>query len=237
MLFGMSDETPRSDGPPHRHLELAAGIAVIIVGLVILAAVPQLRHCVSLTLHGDFGGLRAYNRSLGVGGLLLLVGLMLGHAIVFYPSEIVTATAAYVYGFGPGLALVVGGWLVSALLCYALGRSVGRPLLGSLPLTVAVAYLGSRAETLSTSNPLVWVAVAVLIGLLSSEWLLRRRRRGRGNDDHTGQPSESDQESKGQPEQAVHPAIQSTIAERRRDGSPVRSSDPPPRRSDCRLGT
>ena len=293
MLFGMSDETPRSDGPPHRHLELAAGIAVIIVGLVILAAVPQLRHCVSLTLHGDFGGLRAYIRSLGVGGLLLLVGLMLGHAIVFYPSEIVTATAAYVYGFGPGLALVVGGWLVSALLCYALGRSVGRPLLrallgqrfralehgvseggtslllssrlipvvpfalmgyaagatrvslwrfswttvvGYLPLTVAVAYLGSRAETLSTSNPLVWVAVAVLIGLLSSEWLLRRRRRGRGNDDHTGQPSESDQESKGQPEQAVHPAIQSTIAERRRDGSPVRSSDPPPRRSDCRLG-
>jgi hypothetical protein len=91
---------------------------------------------------------------------------------VFYPSEIVTATAAYVYGFGP-----------------------------------AVAYLGSRAETLSTSNPLVWVAVAVLIGLLSSEWLLRRRRRGKGNDDHPAQPSESDRESKGQPEQAVHPAI------------------------------
>jgi uncharacterized membrane protein YdjX (TVP38/TMEM64 family) len=191
--------------------------------LAILALVPQLRHCVSLTLHGDFGGLRDYIRSLGLGGLLLLVGLMLGHAIVFYPSEIVTATAGYVYGFGPGLALVVGGWLASALLCYALGRTVGRPLLravlghrfralengveqggtslllssrlipvvpfalmgyaagatrislwkfawttvvGYLPLTIAVAYLGSRAKTLSLSNQLVWVAVAVPVVLL-----------------------------------------------------------------------
>jgi uncharacterized membrane protein YdjX (TVP38/TMEM64 family) len=172
----------------------------------------------------------------GWAGLLLLVGLMLGHAIVFYPSEIVTATAGYVYGFGPGLALVVGGWLVSALLCYALGRSVGRPVLrallgqrfralengveqggtslllgsrlipvvpfalvgyaagatrlslwkfswttvvGYLPLTIAVAYLGSRAQTLSLSNPLVWVAAAVPVGLLFGEWLLRHRAAGR----------------------------------------------------------
>lgn len=137
----MTRESFRVDGSaPHGRLELAAGIGAILVGLVILAAVPQLRHCVALTLHGDFGGLRDYIRSLGVGGLLLLVGLMLGHAIVFYPSEIVTATAGYVYGFGPGLALVVGGWLVSALLCYALGRSVGRPLLRGL--------LGHRFRTL-----------------------------------------------------------------------------------------
>jgi uncharacterized membrane protein YdjX (TVP38/TMEM64 family) len=159
---------------------------------------------------------------------------MLGHAIVWYPSEIVTATAGYVYGFGPGLALVVGGWLLAALLTYALGRSVGRPLLqrllghrfdwltttmerggtslllsgrltpvvpfallgyaagatrsnlwrfswttviGYLPLTTAVAYLGARAQTLSTSDPLVWVAVAVLVVLLFSERFLRRRMR------------------------------------------------------------
>jgi uncharacterized membrane protein YdjX (TVP38/TMEM64 family) len=220
-------------------LELAAGIAVIMLGVAIIVAVPQLRHCVSLCLHGQFGGLRSYIRSLGVGGVLLLLGLMLAHAIVFYPSEIVTTTAAYVYGFGPGLALVVAGWLVSALLSYALGRSVGRPLLrvvlgqrfrsmergmarggtalllssrlipivpfalvgyaagatntsiwrfswttvlGYLPLTVAVAYLGSRAQTLSASNPLVWAAAATLVALLSGEWVLRHRRRGAADD-------------------------------------------------------
>lgn len=63
-------------------------------GAVIAAAVPQLRHSVSLALHGNFGGLRDYIRSLGVGGLLLLIALMLAHAVVFYPTEIVTATSA-----------------------------------------------------------------------------------------------------------------------------------------------
>jgi uncharacterized membrane protein YdjX (TVP38/TMEM64 family) len=214
--------------------ELAGGIATIVVGLAVIALVPELRHCVSLAVHGQFAGLRSYIRSLGVGGLALLMGLMLGHAIVWYPSEIVTATAGYVYGFGPGLALVVGGWLLAALLTYALGRSVGRPLLqrllghrfdwltttmerggtslllsgrlipvvpfallgyaagatqisvwrfswttviGYLPLTTAVAYLGSRAQTLSTSDPLLWIAVAVLVVLLFSERVLRRRLR------------------------------------------------------------
>jgi uncharacterized membrane protein YdjX (TVP38/TMEM64 family) len=169
-----------------------------------------------------------------LGGLALLVGLMVGHAIVWYPSEIVTATAGYVYGVGPGLALVVGGWLLGALLSYALGRSVGRPLLqrllgdrfarlttamerggtslllggrlipfvpfalvgyaagathvnlwrfswttviGYLPLTIAVVYLGAHAQTFSTSDPLVWVAVAVLLALFLSERFFRRRQR------------------------------------------------------------
>ena len=278
----MDGETPRRHGPlPHRHLELAAGIAAILVGLVLLGAVPPLRHCVSLTLHGDFGGLRDYIRSLGLGGLLLLVGLMLGHAILFYPSEIVTATAAYVYGFGPGLALVVGGWYASALLCYALGWTVGRPILrgvlghrfralengveqggtslllssrlipvvpfalmgyaagatrislwrfswttvvGYLPLTTAVAYLGSRAETLSLSNPLVWIAVALLVGLLSSEWLLRRRRRGDGNHLARVRPAESDLESAGQPADGA--AQPGTAADSGKAADPVEPAAP-----------
>jgi uncharacterized membrane protein YdjX (TVP38/TMEM64 family) len=230
MLSVMALDETRSSGTGR--VELAGGIATIVVGLAVIALVPELRHCVSLAVHGQFAGLRSYIRSLGVGGLALLMGLMLGHAIVWYPSEIVTATAGYVYGFGPGLALVVGGWLLAALLTYALGRSVGRPLLqrllghrfdwltttmerggtslllsgrlipvvpfallgyaagatrisvwrfswttviGYLPLTTAVAYLGSRAQTLSTRDPLLWIAVAVLVVLLFSERFLRRR--------------------------------------------------------------
>ena len=150
---------------------------------------------------------------------------------MFYPSEIITTTAGYVYGFGPGPAFVVG-WLLSALLSYGLGRSVGGPLLrrllghrfawlestmeqggtslllssrlipivpfapagyaagatqislwrfawttvvGYLPLTIAVTYLGSRAQTFSTSDPLVWVGVAVLVTALVTERVVRRR--------------------------------------------------------------
>jgi uncharacterized membrane protein YdjX (TVP38/TMEM64 family) len=232
MLIVMTlDATPTS---ATGRAELAAGIATIVMGVGAIALVPELRHCVSLAVHGQFAGLRSYIRSLGAGGLALLLALMLGHAIVWYPSEIVTATAGYVYGFGPGLAFVVVGWLLAALLSYALGRSVGRPLLqrllgqrfvwltttmerggtslllsgrlipivpfatlgyaagathvslwrfswttvvGYLPLTTAVVYLGSRAQTLSASDPLVWVAAAALIGLLVGERLYRRRKR------------------------------------------------------------
>lgn len=222
------DKTP-SFGTPKA--ELAAGIATVVVAVGVIAVIPELRHCVSLAVHGQFAGLRSYIRSLGAGGLALLLALMVCHAIVWYPSEIVTATAGYVYGFGPALAFVVGGWLLAALLSYALGRSVGRPLLqrllghrfasltttmerggrtlllsarlipivpfalvgyaagatriklfrfswttviGYLPLTIAVTYLGSQARTFSITDPLVWVAVGVLLGLLASERYFRR---------------------------------------------------------------
>lgn len=211
-------------------------MAAIALGLVLILVVPPFRHCVGLVLHGQFAALRAYIRSLGPGGFGLLLGLMVAHAIVLYPSEIITATAAYVYGFGPGLAFVVGGWLLAALFSYALGRAVARPLLrkllgarfislergmarggvplllsgrlvpivpfalvgyaagathvsiwrfswttvvGYLPLTIAVVYLGSRARTFSTTDPLVWVAVAVLVALLAGQWVLRHRRNQR----------------------------------------------------------
>ena len=55
--------------------------------------------------------------------------LALIHAFVFYPAEIIDAAAGFAYGFFPALALVMTGWLLSGLLCFAIGRSVARPLL------------------------------------------------------------------------------------------------------------
>jgi uncharacterized membrane protein YdjX (TVP38/TMEM64 family) len=131
------------------------------------------------------------------------------------------------------LAIAMGGWLLSALLSYLIGRLVAGPLLrsllgrryrqferavenggtqlllgyrlipvvpfsfmgyasgavgtsvwtfswttvvGFLPLTAAVTYLGSRAQSLSLSDPLVWAAVAMLLGLIGAERRLSRRR-------------------------------------------------------------
>jgi uncharacterized membrane protein YdjX (TVP38/TMEM64 family) len=170
---------------------------------------------------------------LGTGGLVLLIGLMLMHALIYYPTELVTATAGFVYGWLPGLALVIVGWLLSALLSYLLGRKLAGPLLqsllgrryrdferaierggtplllgyrlipvvpfsfmgyaagavgtnlwtftwttvvGFLPLTVAVTYLGSRAQSLSLADPIVWAAVALLVGLLVAAHRLQRGR-------------------------------------------------------------
>jgi uncharacterized membrane protein YdjX (TVP38/TMEM64 family) len=103
-----------------------AGIA-LLAGLVL--AIPELRHAFEAALRGDSAEVREELDNLGVAGPLLIVGLALIHAVVFYPAEIVDAAAGFVYGFFPALALVMVGWLLSGFLCYAVGRSVARPLL------------------------------------------------------------------------------------------------------------
>jgi uncharacterized membrane protein YdjX (TVP38/TMEM64 family) len=218
---------------PRRWVQLSFVVATVLVGLGIIVAVPWLRHAFVLCLHGDFAGLRVYIKHLGAGGLALLIGLMLMHALIYYPTELVTATTAFVYGWLPGLAIALGGWLLSAWLSYLIGRVLAGPLLrsllgrryqdferaierggtplllgyrlipvvpfsfmgyaagavgtnlwtltwttvvGFLPLTVAVTYLGSRAQSLSLSDPLVWAAVALLVGLIVAAHQLQRGR-------------------------------------------------------------
>jgi uncharacterized membrane protein YdjX (TVP38/TMEM64 family) len=218
---------------PRRWVQIALVLGAILIGLGIIVAVPWLRHSFVLSLHGDFTGLRVYIKHLGAGGLALLIGLMLMHALIYYPTELVTATTAFVYGWLPGLAIAMAGWLLSALLSYLLGRLLAGPLLqsllgrryrdfegaierggialligyrllpvvpfsfmgyaagavgvklrtfawttvvGFLPLTIAVTYLGSRAQSLSLSDPLVWAAVALLLGLIVAAHRLQRSR-------------------------------------------------------------
>ena len=62
-------------------------------------------------------------------GPLLILALALLHSFVFYPAEIVDAAAGFLYGFFPALALAMTGWLLSGLICFAIGRSLARPLL------------------------------------------------------------------------------------------------------------
>jgi uncharacterized membrane protein YdjX (TVP38/TMEM64 family) len=120
-------ETKARAKPPLLEIAITlAGIAVL-AGLVL--AVPALRDAFSAAVQGDTDEVRRQIDSLGVGGPLLILALALIHTVVFYPAEIVDAAAGFAYGFFPALALVMTGWLVSGLLCYAIGHSVARPLL------------------------------------------------------------------------------------------------------------
>jgi uncharacterized membrane protein YdjX (TVP38/TMEM64 family) len=110
-----------------------AAVAVTLAGVALLAAlvfaVPALHDAVVAAIHGDTAEVRSQLDSLGLAGPLLILALALLHAFVFYPAEIVDAAAGFAYGFFPALALVMAGWLLSGLLCYAIGRSLARPLL------------------------------------------------------------------------------------------------------------
>lgn len=103
-----------------------AGIATIAA---LVFAVPDLHDATVAAIHGDTAEVRSELDSLGIAGPLLILVLTLLHAVVFYPAEIVDAAAGFAYGFFPALALMSVGWLLSGLLCFAVGRSLARPLL------------------------------------------------------------------------------------------------------------
>jgi uncharacterized membrane protein YdjX (TVP38/TMEM64 family) len=110
-----------------------AAVAVTLGGIAVLAllvlAIPDLREAFEAAVRGDTADVRHHVKQLGVAGPLLILALTLIHAVVFYPAEIVDAAAGFVYGFFPALALMMLGWLLSGLVCFAIGRSVARPLL------------------------------------------------------------------------------------------------------------
>lgn len=110
-----------------------AAVAITLAGVALLAglvfAVPALHDAAAAAIRGDSAEVRSQLNSLGVAGPLLIIALALLHAIVFYPAEIVDAAAGFAYGFFPALALMMTAWLLSAMLCYAVGRSLARPLL------------------------------------------------------------------------------------------------------------
>jgi uncharacterized membrane protein YdjX (TVP38/TMEM64 family) len=112
------------------------GIWLTLAGLAALAAlvalVPPLRDGVSSVVSGDAGELRRELRDLGPAGALVLTGLMLVHAVVPFPSELVNAAAGFVYGFWVAVPLVLAGWTLSALATYAIGRHAARPAIHRL---------------------------------------------------------------------------------------------------------
>lgn len=108
-------------------LTVVALVAAVLGALVL--AVPELHDAARSAVAGDTESLRSELRGQGATGAGVLFVLMLVHVVVWYPSEIVTAAAGFLYGFWVALPFVLAGWLVSALGSYALGRYAGRPLL------------------------------------------------------------------------------------------------------------
>jgi uncharacterized membrane protein YdjX (TVP38/TMEM64 family) len=108
-------------------------VATTLGGVALLAAlvlaVPDLRDAFEAAVRGDTDEVRREIDTLGAAGPLLILAMALIHTVVFYPAEILDAAAGFAYGFLPALALMMFGWLISGLVCFAVGRSVARPLL------------------------------------------------------------------------------------------------------------
>ena len=108
---------------------VALTVAAMALAALLVWLVDPLHEAAGFALRGDTSGLREQLRDLGTGGVLVLVAIILAHAVIWYPAEIPTAAAGFVYGFWVALPIVVAGWLLSALLTYAIGRYAARALL------------------------------------------------------------------------------------------------------------
>jgi len=109
--------------------EIGVTLAGIAAMAAIVGAVDPLRESVMAAIQGDHDEVREQIDRLGVAGPLVILALCILHSVVFYPAEIVDAAAGFAYGFFPALALVMFGWILNGLACWAIGRSIARPLL------------------------------------------------------------------------------------------------------------
>ncbi|MEA2192828.1 MAG: hypothetical protein QOI73_2949 [Solirubrobacteraceae bacterium] len=113
--------------------------------------VDPLRDVATAAFDGDGELVRSRTQALGATGALVLLALVLTHAVIPYPAELTTAAAGYVYGFGPGFALMMVSWFLTALLAYELargpGRRVTRRVIGARRLDKAQAWVARGGAT------------------------------------------------------------------------------------------
>ena len=121
---------PEADGrPPLGAVAITlAGLALLTLLVLLVAPLPPAG---AAARRGATAEVREEVDSLGVAGPLIILALCLIHSVIFYPAEIVDAAAGFVYGFPAALVLVMTGWLLNGLVCYAVGRRVARPVLES----------------------------------------------------------------------------------------------------------
>jgi uncharacterized membrane protein YdjX (TVP38/TMEM64 family) len=118
---------PEGLGVPLASLLGTLAFAALLALLIVL--VDPLREAVSAALRGDTADVRSSIHDLGAGGPVIVLLLCAVHAFLFYPAEIVDAAAGFAYGFVPGYLLVMAGWMLNAAFAYAIGRTLGHPLM------------------------------------------------------------------------------------------------------------
>lgn len=218
-----------------RHLVTVTAVGMVALVILLAFATPTGRDVVAAILDGDSHELRRQLLDLGVVGVMVLAAVILSHAIVPFPTELVTGAAGFVYGFWGALPMLLAFWLGSALLAYWLAERFGRPLarrvvgerrlarseelmnrggaatlltlrliplipynavcygagitrvplgryiwttlVGIVPLTVLVAYLGSRLESPDFGDPRLWLLVAAFVAMVIGGQVLARRLR------------------------------------------------------------
>ena len=141
---------------------LAIILAAVALLAVLVLLVDPLNEAARSAISGDTKQLREQLRDLGVGGVLVLFVIVMGHAVIPYPSEIPLAAAGFVYGFWLALPISAVLWTISAMATWAMGRYAGRPLL----YRIAGRERFTRAEQVIERGGVAVLLVARLVPIV-----------------------------------------------------------------------
>lgn len=125
----MADPTdrPPPTPPANRPLHLVLGAVVVLVaaaGIVVGAARPDVLPGVA--------EIEAWLAAWGAWAAVLSVLLMLAHAVLPFPAELLAVANGMAFGLAGGLALTWASAMLSAWLSFALARAFGWPLMRAL---------------------------------------------------------------------------------------------------------
>ena len=77
-------------------------------------------------------GVQSFVLNLGPWGVLGMILLMILHCVIPFPSELISISAGYIYGWKEGTAIVWTGAMIGAVISYAAAWTLGRPLIHAL---------------------------------------------------------------------------------------------------------
>jgi uncharacterized membrane protein YdjX (TVP38/TMEM64 family) len=160
-----------------------ASLAPLAGGLALYAAHEPTRTAldtgVSALVHGDLPALRRWGSALGGYAILGTTVLMVVQAIAApIPAVLVTVTNSWLFGWFQGGLLSCAQATLAALLCFALARAFGEPLVARLmparALKKAEAFMlehGAAAILVARLMPLVpFDPISYVAGLTRMRW-------------------------------------------------------------------
>jgi uncharacterized membrane protein YdjX (TVP38/TMEM64 family) len=142
-----------------RHGTAIAALGVVLLTLALAFGTSEGRTILDAIASGDTSRLRHELLDLGVVGVLVLLLVILSHAIVPFPTEVVSGAAGFVYGFALAMPMLLVFWVLSALLAYWLAERFGRPLARRL---VGERRLTQAEEFVSRGGPVPLVSVRLV---------------------------------------------------------------------------
>jgi uncharacterized membrane protein YdjX (TVP38/TMEM64 family) len=142
-----------------RHATELTAFGTVAIVLLLGLVTHEGRSIVQAILDGDSRRLREELLDLHVVGVLVLLTVILSHAIVPFPTELVTGAAGFVYGFAAAFPMLLLFWLASGMLAYWLAGRYGRPLARRV---VGARRLRRAEEFVARGGPVPLISVRMV---------------------------------------------------------------------------